>query len=106
MAPATSTRTAPNLSATMPANTPARPQEMFWIAMASEKLWRVQSMDWVTGSSHRPKPWRMPMDMVTMAAPQSSNWVRDRGLCGMEKRKGREAECGIAAILPCPGHRW
>ena len=62
----------------MPAKTPARPQEMFWIAMANEKVSRDQSIDWVTGSSHSPKPWRIPIDMVTIAAPHTSTWVMDR----------------------------
>ena len=74
-APATITRSAPNRSATMPAKTPATPQEMFCIAIANENVSRVHPRAWVTGSSHSPKPWRIPIDNVTMAAPHTSTWV-------------------------------
>jgi hypothetical protein len=47
------------------------------MAMASAKDWRVQPISCVMGCSHRPKPWRMPMDRVTMAAPQASTWNMD-----------------------------
>ena len=51
---------------------PKKPQARFWIAMAKEKFSRVQCCACVIGCNHRPKPWRMPMDKVTMAAPQAS----------------------------------
>jgi hypothetical protein len=44
------------------------------MASANANDSRVQPMAWVMGCSHRPKPWRMPMDRVTMAAPQASTW--------------------------------
>src|SRR6187402_175795 len=62
----------------MPANGPARPQARFWIASAKAKVSRVQPRSIVIGCSHRPKPWRMPMLIVTIAAPHSSTCVIDR----------------------------
>ena len=72
-----STRKAPKRSATMPAKMPKTPQARFWMARAKAKVSRVQPCAWVIGCSHRPKPWRMPMDRVTMAAPQTSTWVME-----------------------------
>ncbi len=69
---------APKRSAAMPAKMPNTPHDRFCTAMASEKLSRVQPWSWVMGCNQRPKPWRMPIDRVTMAAPQSSSWVADR----------------------------
>jgi len=77
MAPPMMTRKAPNLSASMPAKMPAKPQVRFWMAIAMEKVSRVQPWAWVTGCSQRPKPWRMPMERVTMAAPQTRTWVSE-----------------------------
>ena len=77
--PATSTWTAPSLSASMPAKTPITPHERFCIASAKEKVWRDQSCACVIGCSHRPKPWRMPIDRVTISAPHSSTCCRLRG---------------------------
>ena len=45
------------------------------MAMARANDSRVQPISWVMGSSHRPNPWRMPMDRVTMAA--GSTWNMD-----------------------------
>ena len=75
-APTMMTRKAPNLSATMPAKMPDTPQEIFWIAMAKENASRLQSRACVTGCSHKPKPCRIPMDSVTIAAPHSNTCVR------------------------------
>ena len=47
------------------------------MAMAKAKVSRVQPWAWVMGCSHRPKPWRMPMDKVTMAAPQIRTWAME-----------------------------
>ena len=47
------------------------------MARARENDWRVQPISCVMGKSHSPKPWRMPMDRVTMAAPQASTWNMD-----------------------------
>ena len=76
----------------MPANGPATPQAMFWIAIAKAKVSRVQPRSIVIGCSHSPKPWRMPMDRVTIAAPQISTCVIDSlGCCA-------EGWVGIGAI--------
>ena len=61
----------------MPAKIPLTPQVKFWLAMARAKVSRLQSWLCVIGCSHKPKPWRMPMESVTMAAPQAST-------CSME----------------------
>ena len=61
-----------------PARGPATPQARFCTASAKAKVSRVQPRSIVIGCSHRPKPWRMPMESVTMAAPQISTWVIDR----------------------------
>jgi hypothetical protein len=71
-APPMSTRKPPKRSASMPAKMPNMPHDRFCTAMAKAKVSRVQPCSWVMGCSHRPKPWRMPMDKVTMAAPQAS----------------------------------
>ena len=71
----------------MPAKMPLMPQLRFWTAMASAKFSRVQWLACVTGCSHRPKPCRMPMERVTMAAPQISTWAMDRGLRDVDMPK-------------------
>jgi hypothetical protein len=48
------------------------------MASAKAKVSRLQPRSMVIGCSHRPKPWRMPIDSVTMMAPHSSTWVIDR----------------------------
>src|SRR5512139_3606840 len=58
----------------MPAKMPKNPQARFWMASAKAKVSRLQFWAWVIGCSHRPKPCRMPMDRVTMAAPQARTW--------------------------------
>ncbi|MNW16255.1 hypothetical protein D3C71_2150480 [compost metagenome] len=63
----------------MPTKMPITPQAMFWMAMAMAKDSRVQPISWVMGSSHRPKPWRMPMDKVTTAPPHSSTCSMESG---------------------------
>ncbi len=54
---------------------PNTPHERFCTASAQEKCSRVQPCASVMGSSHKPKPCRMPIDSMTMAAPQSSTWA-------------------------------
>jgi hypothetical protein len=76
--PAITTRNAPNRSAAMPEKMPATPQVRFWIAMARAKVSRVQPWACVTGCSHSPKAWRVPMDSVKTAAPQISIWASER----------------------------
>ena len=41
-------------------------------AMAKAKVSRLQPCACVIGCSHSPKPWRIPIESVTMAAPQAS----------------------------------
>ena len=71
------TREAPKRSATMPAKIPNTPQDRFCIAIAKAKVSRVQPWAWVMGCNQRPKPWRMPMESVKIAAPQTSTWVME-----------------------------
>ena len=71
----TRTRYAPQRSASAPANGPARPQARFCTAIAKAKVSRFQPRSAVIGCSQRPKPWRMPIDIVTIAAPQISTCV-------------------------------
>ena len=59
------------------------PQQMFCTAMAKAKVSRVQPRSIVIGASQNPKPWRMPIDTVTMAAPQISTWRMDSGVAVM-----------------------
>ena len=66
----------------MPTNRPATPQVRFCTAIAKAKVSRVQPRSSVIGCSHRPKPWRMPIDKVTTAAPQSSTWVIESAVEG------------------------
>jgi len=80
-----STRKAPKRSASPPAKGPARPQARFCTASAKAKVSRVQPRSIVIGCSHRPKPWPIPIERVTMAAPHSSTWV-------MERRAGAACE--------------
>jgi len=47
-------------------------------ARAKAKVSRVQPRSIVMGASHRPKPCRMPIDRVTMRAPQSSTCFMDK----------------------------
>ena len=61
----------------MPATGPARPQARFCTAIAKAKVSRVQPRSWVIGPSHKPKPWRMPIDSVTTSAPHSRTWCID-----------------------------
>ena len=49
------------------------------MAIANEKVWRLQPCSWVIGCSQRPKPCRMPMDSVTIMAPHSSTCLSDSG---------------------------
>jgi len=74
------TRKAPKRSASMPEKMPNTPQLMFWMPTASAKSSRPQPMSWVMGCIHRPKPWRMPMAMDTISAPQASTCQRGRVL--------------------------
>jgi len=77
-APATSTQNAPNRSASMPAKMPNAPQARFGMAMASAKVSRDQPWGCVMGCSHKPKPWRMPMENVTINAPHSRTYTASR----------------------------
>ena len=61
----------------MPAKMPNKPQDRFCTAMAKAKVSRVQPCACVIGCNHRPKPWRMPIDRVTMAAPHTSTCHMD-----------------------------
>lgn len=61
----------------MPTKMPITPHDRFWMAIARANDWRVQPISWVMGCNHSPKPWRMPMDKVTMAAPHASTWNMD-----------------------------
>ena len=56
------------------------PQARFCTASANAKVSRFQPRSIVIGCSQSPKPWRMPIDSVTMAAPQTSTCVSDRRL--------------------------
>lgn len=62
----------------MPAMGPAMPQARFCTASAKEKVSRVQPRSVMMGCSQKPKPWRMPIDSVTMRAPHSSTCWTER----------------------------
>ncbi|MCY1303409.1 hypothetical protein D9M70_531140 [compost metagenome] len=62
----------------MPANTPKMPHDRFCTASANEKVCRFHSCACVMGCSQRPKPWRMPIESVTIMAPQNSTCLIER----------------------------
>jgi hypothetical protein len=68
------------------------------MAMAKAKVSRVQSWAWVMGCSHKPKPWRIPIDRVTMTAPQASTWVVEREFGDMLH--------GLPIVANLCGPRW
>src|SRR6478672_5081137 len=94
--PTTRTRNAPQRSAIAPANGPASPQARFCTASANAKVSRFQPRSMVTGCSHSPRPWRIPIDIVTMAAPQTRICVIDSGLVAVlmlrSRSNGRAAD--------------
>ncbi|GLS98322.1 hypothetical protein GCM10007918_56140 [Piscinibacter gummiphilus] len=44
------------------------------MASANAKVSRDQPRSIVMGCSHRPKPWRMPIDRVTIRPAQARTW--------------------------------
>src|SRR5436190_13013787 len=93
--PTMRTRKAPKRSAIAPATGPASPQARFCTASANAKVSRFQPRSIVTGCSQRPKPCRMPIDIVTIAAPQTRICAIDSGLVAVlmaRSRRGRPAD--------------
>src|SRR5512133_3801975 len=56
------------------------------MARAKAKVSRFQSRLCVMGCSHRPKPCRMPMEIVTMAAPHNRTWLMESVLAECDMR--------------------
>src|SRR5664279_3098305 len=63
--------------------------------MANAKVSRFQPRSIVTGCSQRPKPCRMPIDRVTIAAPHTSTWTIDKGRCA-----GAPAIADVLVVSP------
>ena len=97
-APVCSTRQAPKRSGSIWAKMLSRPYARFCIAIANAKVLRGQSRACVNGSSHSPKPCRMPIDSVTISAPHSSAWRADSAGGGLQRRycSARWGEPGAA----------
>src|SRR5436309_9376079 len=84
----------------MPVKGPTAPHARFCTAMAKAKVSRDHPRSTVIGCSHSPKPWRMPIDTVTIAAPHSST-------CVMDRRAGEGVDCigGTLGAIEYPDDR-
>ena len=63
------------------------------MAKAKEKTSRFQPRAPVMGCRKRPPVWRMPMERVTLVAPQANTWTVERGL----------SEARMVGIVANPG---
>src|SRR3954468_17534071 len=101
MAPAHNTRTAPNRSATAPANGWPTPHSRFWMAMASENTSRPQFPDTDSGVRNCPTAERGPklIKAMTQPHPTTKAGVRQllRATCKVMDIKGSPKQDGDAA---------